>query len=70
VYFLTLIANLALLPIALTVLPFNIYAVQALLTAVIVVASYLSHRYYSFGGERRRNDPPASPYDPIAAPKD
>jgi hypothetical protein len=44
--------------------------VQALLTALVVVCSYLSHRYYSFGGERRRDtlstplcDPPAMPED-------
>jgi putative flippase GtrA len=70
VYLITLIANLALLPIALRVLPFNIYIVQALLTAVVVVCSYLSHRYYSFGGDRRRDVPPASSYDPTAVPKD
>ena len=53
VYFLTLIVNLALLPIALRVLPFNIYGVQATFLAVVVVASYLGHRYFSFGGSRR-----------------
>jgi putative flippase GtrA len=70
VYLVTLIVNLAILPIALNVLPFNIYVVQALLTAVVVVCSYLSHRYYSFGGERRRDTAPAHFYDPSAAPKD
>ena len=53
VYFLTLVVNLALLPIALRVLPFNIYGVQATFLAVVVVASYLGHRYFSFGGSRR-----------------
>lgn len=48
VYFATLVVNLALLPIALQVLPFNIYGIQALLTAVLVICSYLAHRYYSF----------------------
>lgn len=70
VYFVTLIVNLALLPVALNVLPFNIYVVQALLTAIVVVCSYLSHRYYSFGGGRRENVPGASFYDPPAAPED
>ena len=70
VYVLTLLANLALLPVALNVLPFNIYVVQALLTALVVVSSYLSHRYYSFGGERRRDAPPTSLYDPPAVPED
>ena len=70
VYFLTLIANLALLPVALTLLPFNIYVVQALLTAVVVICSYLSHRYYSFGGERRRDAPTTPFYDPPAVSED
>jgi putative flippase GtrA len=70
VYVLTLIANLALLPIALSVLPFNIYVVQAMLTTIVVVGSYLSHRYYSFGSERRRDAAPTSIYDPPAVPED
>lgn len=48
VYAVTLVVNLALLPIALHVLPFNIYIVQALLTVVVIVASYLSHKYFTF----------------------
>ena len=64
VYVATLVVNLALLPIALNVLPFNIYVVQALLTTVVVISSYLSHRYYSFGAKRRRDAPPAPVYDP------
>jgi putative flippase GtrA len=70
VYVLTLLANLALLPVALNVLPFNIYVVQALLTALVVVCSYLSHRYYSFGGVRGRDAAPTPLYDPAAVPKD
>jgi putative flippase GtrA len=70
VYFLTLLANLALLPVALTLLPFNIYVVQALLTIVVVVCSYLAHRYYSFGGVRRRDAGTTSFYDPPAVPED
>jgi putative flippase GtrA len=68
VYFLTLIANLALLPIALIVLPINIYIVQALLLVTVVVCSYLSHRYYSFRGGRQRDSANAPVCDP--APKD
>jgi putative flippase GtrA len=54
VYVVTLVATLAVLPVALNVLPFNIYVVQGLLTTVVIICSYLSHRYYSFGGEQRR----------------
>lgn len=57
VYFVTLIVNLALLPIALNVLPFNIYGVQALLLVIVIICSYLSHKYFSFGGERRTGGP-------------
>lgn len=70
VYLVTLIVNLALLPVALNVLPFNIYVVQALLTTIVVVCSYLSHRYYSFGGGRGGDAPGASFYDPPAVPED
>src|SRR5450759_5620288 len=53
VYLVTLLVNLALLPIALQVTPFNIYVVQALFTGVVVICSYLAHKYYSFGGTSR-----------------
>jgi putative flippase GtrA len=55
VYLAALVANLALLPIALGVLPFNIYVIQALFTAVVVVCSYLGHKYYSFRRSRHRD---------------
>ena len=48
VYVVTLAVSLVLLPIFLTVLPFDIYVAQALLTALIVVCSYLSLKYFSF----------------------
>jgi putative flippase GtrA len=70
VYLLTLLVNLALLPIALRVTPFNIYVVQALLTGVVVICSYLAHKYYSFGGRSRRDSGDAPIYDPTAVPKD
>ena len=54
VYVAALVVNLALLPVALRVLPFNIYVDQALFLGVVVVCSYLGHKYYSFGGGRRR----------------
>ena len=70
VYFLTLVATLAILPIALSVLPFNIYVVQALLTAVVIICSYLGNRYYSFGDGRRRDTRATPSYDPPAASED
>ena len=62
--------NLALLPVALNVLPFNIYVVQALLLAVVVVSSFLAHKYYSFGGGRHRDEHATSLYDPSAVSED
>lgn len=60
VYAVTLAANLALLPVLLTILPFNIYVIQALFTALVVASSYLGHRYFSFRGGRlaRTRDAP------------
>jgi putative flippase GtrA len=55
VYLATLVVNLALLPVALRVLPFNIYVDQALFLVVVVVSSYLAHKYYSFRGDHRRD---------------
>lgn len=54
VYAVTLVLGLVALPILLHTLPFNIYVIQAGFTAVVVVASYLSHKYFSFGGSRKR----------------
>lgn len=67
VYAATLIANLALLPIALGVLPLNIYLIQAVFTGAVVIASYVAHKYYSFGGGGRRDGRARSSYDPPAA---
>jgi putative flippase GtrA len=67
VYVVTLVVNLALLPIALHVLPLNIYAVQALLTVLVVVCSYLSHKHFSFGGGHHGPSGEASPREPSAA---
>ena len=54
VYVVTLCSALLALPALLRVLPFNIYIIQAGYTAVVVVLSYLSHKFYSFGGNRKR----------------
>jgi putative flippase GtrA len=48
VYFAVLLANVLLLPIALEVLPFNIYWTEALFTCAVVITSYLGHRNFSF----------------------
>ena len=63
VYLATLLVNLALLPIALRVLPFNIYVVQALFLTVVVVGSYLGHKYYSFHGGQRGDEMDTPLYD-------
>jgi putative flippase GtrA len=52
VYLATLIAGLIALPILLQTLPFDIYAIQAGYTLFIVAASYLAHRFFSFGPSR------------------
>ena len=50
VYVASLLANLAVLPVALQVLPLNLYVIQAGFMGVVVVASYLAHKHFSFGG--------------------
>ena len=66
VYLATLVANLALLPVALATLPLNIYVIQGLFTGAVVVASYLGHKYYSFRLGRQRDDVNADAYDPTS----
>lgn len=70
VYAATLVVNLVLLPIALAVLPFNIYGIQALFTVVVVVCSYLAHKYYSFRGGQHRDANDPAVYDPTAVFED
>ena len=70
VYFLTLLVNLALLPVALQVLPLNIYAVQALFLIVVVVSSYVAHKHYSFRGGRDGDPGDGRIFDPNTALKD
>ena len=65
VYVATLLVNLALLPLALAILPFNIYVIQAVFTAIVVVLSYLSHKFFSFGRGGRGElgtRPPIEPF--------
>ena len=66
VYLSALIANLVLLPIALRVLPLSIYAVQALVVGLVVVCSYLGHKYFSFRGGRPIDPLESKPTDPKA----
>ena len=54
VYVVTLCAGLLALPLLLRTLPFNIYVIQAGYTVVVVILSYLSHKFFSFGGNRKR----------------
>jgi putative flippase GtrA len=55
VYVGTLVTGLVALPILLHVLPFSIYVTQGLYTAVVVVCSYLAHKFFSFGGGHSRS---------------
>jgi putative flippase GtrA len=50
VYFATLVAGIAVLPILLATLPFGIYVIQAGYTVTVVVLSYVAHKFFSFGG--------------------
>jgi putative flippase GtrA len=69
VYLITLLVNLALLPVALRVLPFNIYVIQAGFAMVVVVCSYLGHKYYSFGGGPGRPSGDLSSLDSSVTPR-
>jgi putative flippase GtrA len=60
VYLATLLVNLALLPIALRVLPFSIYVVQGLFAVTVVICSYLGHKYFSFSGGHKGHPRDAS----------
>jgi putative flippase GtrA len=70
VYVASLLVNLALLPIALRVLPFNIYVDQLLFLVGGIAASYLGHKYYSFGGRRPGDSGRRRRYDPQRNAKD
>jgi len=59
VYVATLIGSLAALPFLLRTLGLSIYVTQAGYTAVVVVLSYLAHKFFSFGGRPRSASSPA-----------
>jgi putative flippase GtrA len=69
VYVVSLVIGLIALPIALNVLPFNIYEVQALLTIAVIIGSYVSHKYFSFGADRPTGRPKGSSRD-VPAPSE
>jgi putative flippase GtrA len=70
VYVASLVVSLVGLPLALALLPLNIYVVQALLTALVVVGSYLSHRSFSFAASRPEEPGAVPKTDPPAALED
>jgi putative flippase GtrA len=70
VYVVALVANLVLLPIALRVLPINIYLAQAVLTTLVIVGGYVGHKYYSFGGGQHEDSVDRSAHIPPASSKD
>ena len=56
VYAISLAAGLVALPILLHTLPFSIYVIQAGFTAVVIIATYLGHKFFSFGATRRQRE--------------
>jgi putative flippase GtrA len=60
VYVAGLVLALALLPVLVRVIPLNLYLIQAMFTAVVVVLTYLAHKYFSFnassGGRVSKDD--------------
>jgi Predicted membrane protein len=70
VYVAALVVNLALLPVALSVLPLNIYVVQALLLGLVVVCSYWSHKHFSFRGGQRWHSGDMPFHDPGSVVED
>jgi putative flippase GtrA len=65
-----LVVSLVMLPIALHLLPFSIYIVNALFTAVMVVCSYLAHKYFSFRGGRHGDGGQGALYHPTSVSED
>lgn len=47
-----LVLALVVLPILVRVVPLNLYAIQALFIAVVIVLTYLGHKYFSFRAAR------------------
>ena len=54
VYLATMVVNLIAFPIAVRRLPLNAYAIQALFTLGVVIASYAAHKNFSFRAARER----------------
>jgi putative flippase GtrA len=48
VYALTLAVNLVVLPLALHLLPWNVYVIQGLFTGIVVLLSHLGHEHFTF----------------------
>ena len=58
VYVATFLANLVVLPLAVQVLPLNLYVIQAGYVGASVVASYLAHKHFSFRSTERSGGSP------------
>jgi putative flippase GtrA len=52
VYIVVLFLDLVVLPLLVRVLPFNVYVCQAAFITVVVILSYLGHKYFSFGARK------------------
>lgn len=53
VYLVGLALSLMVLPILVRTLPLNLYVIQAMFTAAVVVLTYLGHKYFSFRASRK-----------------
>jgi putative flippase GtrA len=51
VYIVVLFLDLVVLPIFVRILPFNVYVCQAMFIFVVVIISYVGHKYFSFGAD-------------------
>lgn len=67
IYLVVFCINLFLLPLALRVLPFNIYVIQGLLTCIVIVFSYVANKYFAFSTSLRpQANGPDGPQGPTA----
>jgi putative flippase GtrA len=53
---------LVVLPILVRVIPFNLYVIQALLAAIVIVMTYVAHKYFSFRGGPKPRPVDGSPH--------
>ncbi len=58
IYLATLVLNLVVLPLALMVMPFNVYVTEALFIGSVVVCSYLGHKCFRFDRRHRSGSRP------------